>query len=202
MKGVPGLPPPPDSGFFCSPRRLQGLNPQSQERAGAQFQDPSRRAQSPLLPGLRGGTGEAGPGPTHHPTPPPLPAPPPASGSALHPWLEEAGLWATVLGCFCLPCSLFPADVAKAVELLGPLLPAFQGQALDVARDSWAGAQDTSVAIPSSCQRSLCCQPRTDPAWPGCLAVWTEAGQFPIPTVLPEKASVWLNLIIRSQFLA
>ena len=130
MKGVPGLPPPPDSGCFCSPRRLQRLNPQSQERAGAQFQDPSRRAQGPLLPELRDGTGEAGPvpalpsaGPTHHPTPPLLPAPPPASGSALHPWLEEARLWATALGCFCFPCSLFPADVAKAVELLGPLLP-------------------------------------------------------------------------------
>lgn len=155
MKGVPGLPPPPDSGCFCSPRRLQRLNPQSQERAGAQFQDPSRRAQGPLLPELRDGTGEAGPvpalpsaGPTHHPTPPLLPAPPPASGSALHPWLEEARLWATALGCFCFPCSLFPADVAKAVELLGPLLPAFQGQALDVARDSWAEAQDTSWLSP------------------------------------------------------
>lgn len=85
-----------------------------------------------LLPGLRGGAGEAAPpDPAHHYRPAPHgPPPPPASPPDSAPpaavgWRKpDSGLRSGVL----FP-SLFsiPADVAKAAVLLGPLLPGPSG---------------------------------------------------------------------------
>lgn len=81
-----------------------------------------------LLPGLRGGAGEAAPpDPAHHYRPAPYgPPPPPASPPDSAPpaavgWRKpDSGLRS---GLLFLSLLSFPADVAKAAVLLGPLLP-------------------------------------------------------------------------------
>ena len=71
-------------------------------------------------------------GPPRWPRPYSRPAPSPASPQLLAGESQALGCNPGLLFPSLLP---FPANVAEAAGLLGPLLPDFQGQALDVVRD-------------------------------------------------------------------